>query len=100
MLRTPAGGYLAQFTARCASSRVLIIGTMTPQAPASSTHLNHSTLFVGTRTIGAEVPASAMIATISAIKTAFCALCSISTTSQSKPRRDIILAEGTLGRLN
>src|SRR5437870_346212 len=100
MLREPSGGYFAYSTARCASSRVLTIGTITPHAPASSTHLNHSTLFPGTRTIGAQVPASAMVATISAMRTGFCALCSISTTSQSKPSRAMILAAGTLGRLN
>src|SRR5260221_1885489 len=100
MLREPAGGYFACSTARCASSRVLTIGTTTPHAPASSAHLNHSTLFPGIRTIGAQVPASAIVATISAMSTGFCAVCSISTTSQSKPSRAMILAEGTLGRLN
>src|SRR5260370_41758355 len=76
------------------------MGKTTPNAPASSAHLNHSTILVGTRTMGAEVPASAIVATISAMRTGFCALCTISTTSQSKPSLAIILAEGTLGRLN
>src|SRR5713226_2444663 len=71
-----------------------------PHAPASSAHLYHSTPYPGTRTIGAHIPASTIVATISAMSTALCALCSISTTSQSKPSRAIILAEGTLGRLN
>src|SRR6266581_1042114 len=100
ILRAPSGGYLVYATACCASSRVLTIGTTTPHAPASSAHLNHSTLLPGTRTMGALAPASAMVATISAISTGFCALCSISTRSQSKPSRAMILAEGTLGRLN
>ena len=100
MLRMPNGGYFAYSTACCTSSRVFTIGTTTPHAPASSAHLNHSTLLAGTRTIGAQVPASAIVATISAMITAFCALCSISTTSQSKPSRAMILAEGTLGRLS
>src|SRR5712691_3434330 len=100
ILRLPGGGYFAYSTTRCASSRVLTIGTTMPHAPASSAHLNHSTLFPGIRTMGALVPASAIVATISAMSTAFCALCSMSTTSQSKPSRAIILAEEMLGRLN
>src|SRR6266496_3902830 len=100
ILREPSGGYFAYPTTCCASSRVLTIGTMIPHAPASKAHLYHSTLLPGTRTMGALVPASAMVATISAMSTGLCAVCSISTTSQSKPSRAMILAEGTPGRLN
>src|SRR5260221_302077 len=83
-----------------ASSCVLTMGTTTPHAPASNAHLNHSTLLLGMRTKGAQVPASAMAPTISAMIAAVWALCSISTTSQSKPSRAITRAEATLGRLS
>src|SRR5581483_2956822 len=99
MLRVPWGGYFDQFTACRASSRVPTIGTSTPHAPASNVHLNHSKLLEGIRTKGALVPASAIIAIISATSIGCCALCSASISSQSKPSRAISRATRTSGRL-
>ncbi len=47
----PKGGYLAAATAAAASSALLISGTMTPTAPASSARPMGVGLFASTRTI-------------------------------------------------
>ena len=62
----------------------LTIGTTTPQAPASSTRLKFSAVFQGMRTIGA-VALAAMAPNIWARVRMSIGLCSVSTTSQSKP---------------
>src|SRR5918995_4013250 len=73
------------------------MGTTTPQAPASSTRLKFSALFHGIRTIGAVLLA-AMTANIWARVRISIGLCSVSTTSQSNPRRLTYSAASGEGR--
>src|SRR2546421_957306 len=85
ILRLPGGGYFAYSTTRCASSRVLIIGTTTPHVPASRAHLNHSTLLAGMRTKGGQGPAPAPGGNQSGTRKGILALCSPVPTSPTKP---------------
>ena len=83
-------------TAYSASAALFTSGTP-PQAPASRARLKCSGVFPGMRTIGALTEADSAANMSTRVRMSI-GLCSVSTTSQSKPRLPIYSAPSGIGR--